>query len=123
MICSRKKISNLALGSNVSQLAKYQQIDKLSAEVAALIAQDNFELVSEKLAQRLSIMKEVADNVLSQGDVDDKQQLRQFLTKCQTEDNQQVEQLLQERTKVLADSQKQSKIKQAVNAYQQFSEK
>lgn len=107
----------------MSQLAKYQQIDKLSAEVAALIAQDDFELISEKLAQRLSIMKEVADNVLSQGDVDDKQQLRQFLTKCQTEDNQQVEQLLQERTKVLADSQKQSKIKQAVNAYQQFSEK
>ncbi|GHE80986.1 hypothetical protein [Thalassotalea profundi] len=105
-----------------SQLSLYQQIEQLSAEVVALIKEEKLEFVSEKLAQRLSLMKALSENVLSQGNNDSKEKLRQFLLKCQSEDTQQVKLLLEERTKVLADSQKQSKIKQAVNAYQQFSE-
>ncbi|GAA5132079.1 hypothetical protein [Thalassotalea piscium] len=99
----------------------YQQIEQLSAEIVTLISEDTFENVSDKLALRLSLMKQLSEAVLLEGDDKAKNELREFLTKCQRDDDQQVEQLLAERTKVLADSQKQSKIKHAVNAYQQFS--
>lgn len=107
----------------MSQLSLYQQIDALSAEVITLLAKDDFERVNEKLALRLSLMQGLAEGVLARGDDEEQEQLRQFLLQCQNDDNLQVEQLLEERTKVLADSQKQAKIKQAVNAYQQFSNK
>ncbi|XQW85817.1 hypothetical protein ACOYR1_03495 [Thalassotalea piscium] len=105
----------------MSHLALYQQIDDLSAEVVSLIQEDKFDLVDEKLALRLSLMKEVTELVLSEHNETSKEQLRQFLLKCQQADKQQVEHLLQERTKVLETSQKQTKITQAVNAYQQVS--
>ena len=105
----------------MSLTALYQQIDTLSADIASLITQNEFEKISEKLAQRLSLMKQLPPLVVSKNNEQTTEQLKQFLMKCQLEDQRQVEQLLVARSQVLADSKKQSKIKQAVTAYQQFS--
>jgi len=101
--------------------ALYQQIEDLSAEITMLTDKNQFEQVADKLSLRLNLLKTLSEQVMTLDDGDEQERLRKFLLTCQQNDNQQVEALMHERIKLLADSQKQTRVKQAVNAYKQYS--
>lgn len=99
----------------------YQQIDDLSAEIATLTKKDEFEHVDAKLSLRLELLKTLTKQVRETNSEALESKLQAFLRKIQAQDNIQVELLLKERAKSLADGQKQSKKKKAVNTYQKVS--
>ncbi|MDO6426447.1 hypothetical protein Q4489_05450 [Thalassotalea sp. 1_MG-2023] len=102
----------------MSFIALYQQIEDLSAEIAMLTDKDEFEHVEEKLAFRLTLLKRLADEVRQAGNEADEVKLHEFLLNVQAQDKVQVDKLVKERAKSLAEGQKQSKTKKAVNTYQ-----
>ena len=99
----------------------YQRIESLSAEIVQETEQKHFEQVTQLLQVRLSLLKQLTEEELAKGDDDTKEALRNFLISCQETDASQLNVLAKERTKLLADGQQQSKVKQAVNTYQKFS--
>jgi len=97
---------------------QFEAINQLTCSIVKLLESDDFEKVNGLLEKRLTFLKQL-DEVIQLSPT--KETLlptyQLFLQKIQQQDNIQLELLLKEKSKLMAESLKQKKTKSAISAY------
>ena len=97
---------------------QFEEIKELTCSIVKHLEQDEFELVNELLDKRLVLLKAL-DKSLNTTKLDEAltHAYQQFLLDIQQQDNIQLEVLLAEKSKLMAQSLQQKKTKTAISAY------
>ena len=97
---------------------QFEEIKELTCSIVKHLEQDEFELVNELLDKRLALLKKL-DKLVNTTILDESliHSYQQFLLDIQQQDNIQLDALLAEKSKLMAQSLQQKKTKTAITAY------